>query len=214
MLRRTIAKRFNLNISPEVHRFSQSTFHEGSHRQAPGDSTPWRDVATPYHKLKAWWLAPAAKGSIIAAWSIAVVIFTYAYSLQQDAKATYMLNNVLLRNLHQESLRADANQTRADELQLAVKAKLVSEAEKKANLKKTLEQCADSKVELQQGIVNYELELAKEKARSEIAQERNQALVAELLNVRSELQRMKKDNTALVGEVEKLRKSIRRLETA
>lgn len=214
MLRRTLSRRINLNASPEIHRFSQSTFHEGSHRQAPGDSTPWRDVSTPYHKVKAWWLAPAAKGSIIAAWSIAVVIFTYAYSLQQDAKATYMLNNVLLRNLHQESLRADANQARADELQIAVKAKLVNEEQKKAGLKKSLEQCADSKAELQQGIVNYELELAKERSRSEIVHERNQALVAELINVRAELQRSKKDNTALTTEIDRLRKSIRRLESA
>ncbi|RNE97338.1 hypothetical protein TraAM80_09370 [Trypanosoma rangeli] len=100
----------------DAHRYEQTTFHEGTHRQAPGDSTPWRDFSPPLNRFKGWWLAPAAKGSMIAAWCLTVVIGAYCFSIQQDAKGTYLLINVLLRTLHEEALRADANQERALEL--------------------------------------------------------------------------------------------------
>lgn len=195
-----------------MHRYSQSTFHEGAHRQAPGDSTPWRDTSSPFNKFKAWWMAPAAKGSIIAAWSITLVLGTYTYALQQDAKHTYMLNNVLLRNLHQESLRADANHDRVQELQLAVKGKVAKEEILKQDHKKSLKQCADKKEELLNGVQNFEMELSRERARSDLVHERNQNLVKELHSIRTELSTSQKDNKRLVEEVEKLRKAVRRLE--
>jgi hypothetical protein len=212
MLLRTKCRR-QLNVAPEMHRFSQSTFHEGTHRQAPGDSTPWRDVATPINRVKAWWVAPAAKGGMLAAWCITFVTATYTYSLQKDAKATYMLNNVLLRNLHQESLRADANQDRAAELQLAVKKKMIHDDKVKSDQKQSLKQCSDAKETLQNGLVNYELELSREKARSDIVHDRNQNLVKELHSIRTELNKTKKDNFRLTEEVEKLRKVVKRLES-
>ncbi len=203
-----------MNINPDMHRYGQSTFHEGAHRQAPGDSTPWRDAGAPMHRIRSWWLAPAAKGSMIAAWGITLVLGTYCYSLQQDAKTTYMLNNVLLRNLHQESLRADASEGRAKELQLAVKTRVAKDDEIKSNIKANLKQCADSQTELKKGLVNYELELAREKARSDIIQDRNQDLVKAMHLIRTELTSVKKDNQTLVTEVDRLRKTLRRLESA
>ncbi|CUI14434.1 membrane-associated protein, putative [Bodo saltans] len=196
-----------------MHRYSQSTFHEGAHRQAPGDSTPWRDAGAPMHRIRAWWLAPAAKGSMIAAWGITLVLGTYCYSLQTDAKTTYMLNNVLLRNLHQESLRADASEDRARELQLAVKSRVAKDEQIKSNYKADLKNCAESQDDLKRGIVNYELELAREKARTDLVQERNQGLVKEMHAIRTELASVKKDNQTLVGEVDRLRKAVRRLES-
>jgi hypothetical protein len=211
MLRKTLLRR-QLNINPDMHRYSQSTFHEGAHRQAPGDSTPWRDAGAPYHRIKSWWLAPAAKGSMIAAWGITLILGTYCYSLQQDAKSTYMLNNVLLRNLHQESLRADASEERAKELQLAVKSRIAKDDQIKSNYKANLQNCADSQENLKKGLVNYELELSREKARTDIVQDRNQNLVRELHQIRTELSNVKKDNQTLVTEVDRLRKTVRRLE--
>lgn len=149
---------------------------------------------------------------MIAAWGITLVLGTYCYSLQQDAKSTYMLNNVLLRNLHQESLRADASEERAKELQLAVKTRVAKDDQIKANYKSNLKQCSDSQEDLKNGLVNYELELAREKARTDIVQDRNQNLVKEMHLLRTELISVKKDNQTLVAEVDRLRKSVRRLE--
>ena len=202
-----------MNVPEDLHRYSHATFHDGAHRQAPGDSTPWRDAASPFNKVKAWWIAPAAKGSIIAAWSVTMVIGSYCYALQQDAKSTYMLNNVLLRNLHQESLRADANEDRASELQQAVKSKIIKEEKMKIDHKSSLKQCSDSKEELRSGLVNYELELSRERARSDVVHDRNQLLVKELHQVRTDLHQAKKENTKLVDEVDRLRKIVRRLES-
>ena len=124
-----------------------------------------------------------------------------------------MLNNVLLRNLHQESLRADANEDRASELQQAVKSKIIKEEKMKIDHKSSLKQCSDSKEELRSGLVNYELELSRERARSDVVHDRNQLLVKELHQVRTDLHQAKKENTKLVDEVDRLRKIVRRLES-
>ncbi|KPA86098.1 putative mitochondrial hypothetical protein [Leptomonas pyrrhocoris] len=196
-------------IQPELHRYSQATFHEGTHRQAPGDSTPWRDVSSPINRFRAWWLAPAAKGSVIAAWCLTFVVGAYCFSIQQDAKGTYLLNNVLLRNLHEESQRANANEERAGELQEAIRQYLSRETGRKSNLSK-LNEYVTSSEELKSGIVNYELELARERGRADALHERNQDLVKELMSVRQEIAQIRKDNATLVGEVETLQRLLKR----
>ncbi|KPI85177.1 hypothetical protein ABL78_5765 [Leptomonas seymouri] len=197
-------------FQPELHRYSQATFHEGTHRLAPGDSTPWRDVSSPINRLRAWWLAPAAKGSVIAAWCLTFVVGAYCFSIQQDAKGTYLLNNVLLRNLHEESQRANANEERASELQEAVRQYLSEDASRKRNSSR-LKEYADFSEGIKTGIVNYELELARERGRADAIQERNQDLVKELISARQEMAQVRKDNATLVGEVEKLRLLMRRI---
>jgi hypothetical protein len=197
-------------IQPELHRYSQATFHEGTHRQAPGDSTPWRDVSSPINRFRAWWLAPAAKGSVIAAWCLTIVVGAYCFSIQQDAKGTYLLNNVLLRNLHEESQRANANEERANELQEAIKQYLAEESSRKRSSSK-LKEYASSSDEIRAGIVNYELELARERGRADATHERNKDLVKELMSVRQELAQVRKDNATLVGEVEKLQRLLKRI---
>lgn len=196
-------------IQPELHRYSQATFHEGSHRQAPGDSTPWRDVSSPINRFRGWWLAPAAKGSVIAAWCLTFVVGAYCFSIQQDAKGTYLLNNVLLRNLHEESQRANANEERAEELQEVVRQYLAEESNRKRNSSK-LKEYVNSSDEIRAGIVNYELELARERGRADATHKRNQDLVKELLTVRQEVAQVRKDNATLVGEVEKLQRLLKR----
>ncbi|KAI5689248.1 hypothetical protein MNV84_07395 [Leishmania braziliensis] len=196
-------------IQPELHRYSHATFHEGTHRQAPGDSTPWRDVSSPVNRFRAWWLAPAAKGSVIAAWSLTCVIGAYCFSIQQDAKGTYLLNNVLLRNLHEESQRASANEERAGALQEAMRQYLAEETSRKQNTANLAEYVASSK-KMKAGIVNYELELVRERGRADATHERNQKLVKELLAARQEVARVQKDNATLVGEVEKLQRLLKR----
>lgn len=207
MLRRSLFKR--QGFQPELHRYAQATFHEGTHRQAPGDSTPWRDVSSPVNRFRGWWLAPAAKGSVIAAWCLTFVIGTYCFSIQQDAKGTYLLNNVLLRNLHEETQRADANQQRAAELQEAMQQHLSQEKDRKKSTA-ALRAFADSSEKMKAGLINYELELTRERTRAEEIHKRNQGLVDELVKVRQELAQAKNDNRILVEEVEKLRKYSRR----
>ncbi|AYU82976.1 hypothetical protein conserved [Leishmania donovani] len=196
-------------IQPELHRYSHATFHEGTHRQAPGDSTPWRDVSSPVNRFRAWWLAPAAKGSVIAAWCLTCVIGAYCFSIQQDAKGTYLLNNVLLRNLHEESQRANANEGRAGELQEAMRQYLSEEKSRKRSAAK-LEEYVASSEKMKAGIVNYELELVRERGRADAAHERNQQLLRELMSVRREMAQVQKDNATLVMEVEKLQRLLKR----
>ncbi|ORC92310.1 uncharacterized protein TM35_000045240 [Trypanosoma theileri] len=197
---------FRLNVLPDAHRYAQATFHEGTHRQAPGDSTPWRDVSSPLNRIKVWWLAPAAKGSMIAAWCITLVLGAYCFSIQQDAKGTYLLNNVLLRNLHEETLRADANQERAKDLQKTLKTQLEEEAELRKGKLRVVKQYEEFSDNMKKGLVNYELELSRERARADVVHERNQALVDELIKVRQELSLVKKENVALTTELQKLQK--------
>ncbi|EPY30170.1 hypothetical protein AGDE_09578 [Angomonas deanei] len=189
-----------------MHRYAQATFHEGTHRMAPGDSSPWRDASSPVNRIKGWWLAPAAKGSVIAAWCVTFVLGTYCFSIQQDAKGTYLLNNVLLRNLHEESQRADANQQRAAELQEAMKQHL-SQHEKNKKTNDKIKEYKSSLEEVKAGIVNYELELAREKLRADTNHERSQNLVNELIAVRQQIAALQKDNKILTQEIERLRKS-------
>lgn len=203
MLRWTLFRR--QSFQPELHRYAQATFHEGTHRQAPGDSTPWRDVSSPVNRFRGWWLAPAAKGSVIAAWCLTSVIGVYCFSIQQDAKGTYLLNNVLLRNLHEETRRADANEQRAAELHEAVRQHLSKEKDRKRSAGKTPE-FVDSSERTKTGLANYELELMRERTRADETHKRNQALVDELSKVRRELSQLKSDNRVLVEEVEKLRR--------
>ncbi|CAD2216882.1 hypothetical protein AGDE_12107 [Angomonas deanei] len=191
---------------PDMHRYAQATFHEGTHRMAPGDSSPWRDASSPVNRIKGWWLAPAAKGSVIAAWCVTFVLGTYCFSIQQDAKGTYLLNNVLLRNLHEESQRADANQQRAAELQEAMKQHL-SQHEKNKKTNDKIKEYKSSLEEVKAGIVNYELELAREKLRADTNHERSQNLVNELIAVRQQIAALQKDNKILTQEIERLRKS-------
>lgn len=211
MLRKTI--RLRQGIQPELHRYSQSTFHEGTHRQAPGDSTPWRDISSPVNRFRGWWLAPAAKGSVIAAWCLTFVIGTYCFSIQQDAKGTYLLNNVLLRNLHEESQRADANAERASELQEAMRQYLADENERKRS-SAALKEYVSSSERVKTGLVNYELELSRERARGNATHERNQELVKELLALRQELAQVKRDNGVLVSELEKYQRASQRVSRA
>ncbi|KAG5492586.1 hypothetical protein JKF63_01165 [Porcisia hertigi] len=203
------SRRLSQGIQPELHRYAQATFHEGTHRQAPGDSTPWRDVSSPVNRLRAWWLAPAAKGSVIAAWSLTCVVGAYCFSIQQDAKGTYLLNNVLLRNLHEESQRANANEERSRELQEAMRQYLSEETTRKRSTAK-LEEYAASSEKMKAGIVNYELELARERARADATHGRNQQLVGELISLRQQMLQVQKDNNTLVGEVEKLQRLLKR----
>lgn len=156
----------------QQHRYTHATFHDGTHRQAPGDSTPWRDVSSPINYFKAWWLAPAAKGSIVAAWSICIVLGVYCGALQQDAKRTYLINTVLLRDLHSETLRADSNAERLSQYESAA-VQSFKEEEKGGKRKKSTV-----------SVTNYEAELCRERARSELVHERNEALVAELAKER------------------------------
>lgn len=194
---------------PDLHRYSQATFHDGTHRQAPGDSTPWRDVSSPVNRLRAWWLAPAAKGSVIAAWCLTCVVGAYCFSIQQDAKGTYLLNNVLLRNLHEESQRADANQERAGELQEAMRQYLAQESDRKKSAAK-LAEFAQSSEKMKAGIVNYELELVRERNRADATHQRNQELVKELITVRQAMAEVQKDNATLVSELEKMQRLLKR----
>lgn len=208
MFSRTFIRR--QGFQPELHRYAQATFHEGTHRQAPGDSTPWRDVSSPVNRFRAWWLAPAAKGGVIAAWCLTFVIGTYCFSIQQDAKGTYLLNNVLLRNLHEETQRADANQQRAAQFQEAMRQHLSEEKDRKKSTQK-LREYVDSSEKIKAGIVNYELELSRERIRADETHKRNQGLVEELIRVRRDLSQAQNDNRALVQEVEKLQKYARRV---
>lgn len=186
-------RRYLQGLQPELHRYAQSTFHEGTHRQAPGDSTPWKDISSPINRLRAWWLAPAAKGSFLSAWCLAIVIGVYCVVLQQDAKRTYILNSSILRNLHEETLRADANQERIDHLSRVLK-HLYKMGKIKDDTFKSLDDppkttCSEA--------IDYETELCRERARSEIIQERNDALVRELFNERQVALNLRHENELL-----------------
>ncbi|CBH14851.1 hypothetical protein, conserved [Trypanosoma brucei gambiense DAL972] len=191
-------------VPPESHRYAKATFHEGVHRQAPGDSTPWRDVASPLNRFKMWWLAPAAKGTMTAAWCMTIVMGAYCFSIQQDAKGTYLLNNVLLRTLHEEAMRADANQERANELQEYLKQRLEKlEAGGKAASRNM---GGDA---VKEGLINHELEISRERVRSDTIHQRNQQLVDELLKVRQELAVTRKKHSAALSEIDKLQKLLK-----
>ncbi|EAN92854.1 hypothetical protein C3747_1g827 [Trypanosoma cruzi] len=202
---------FLMGGQPDVHRYAQATFHEGTHRQAPGDSTPWRDVSSPLNRLRGWWLAPAAKGSMIAAWSVTLVLGAYCFFIQQDAKGTYLLNNVLLRTLHEETLRADANQERASELRELMKKRNVQEEIRNEEHLKAVKGFEEYDKTMKKGIINHELELSRERARADAVHERNRELVSELLGVRQELTRVKKENKTLSAELANLQKISRSL---
>ncbi|RNE96791.1 uncharacterized protein Tco025E_09659 [Trypanosoma conorhini] len=195
-----------MGVQSDAHRYAQATFHEGAHRQAPGDSTPWRDVSSPLNRLKGWWLAPAAKGSMIAAWCLTVVLGSYCFFIQQDAKGTYLLNNVLLRTLHEETLRADANQERASQLKESMKKHLLQEERQSKENRQFVKGFEEYSETMKKGLINYELELSRESARADAVHARNQELVTELLNVRQELSRAKKENKDLLAELAKLQK--------
>lgn len=194
-MRRSLARR--QGFQPELHRYSQSTFHEGGHRQAPGDSTPWRDASSPINRFKGWWLAPAAKGSVIAAWCITLVLGTYCYSIQYDAKGTYLLNTVLLRNLHEETQRADSNERRASELQEVVKQLATSSSSVKTkSISTSTAQLSDAAA--------LRLELSREQTHADSVQKRNEELVRELAKVRQEVVRSEETNRSLRAEIDRL----------
>ena len=252
MLRKTLLRR--QHVHPEAGRYSQATFHDGAHRQAPGDSTPWRDTTNPLLKLRTWWMAPAAKGSIIAAWSCSIVVFSYCWSLQIDAKGTYAMNNILLRNLHQEAVRADAAEERAKSMQLLLAEAQAAAAEanklagpnaalgkksggsgggllglfgsKKdastssgpstpaavesdtASEGKEVKEGARTVLDSTNSMVNYELELTRERVRSAEVHARNQQLVEELGKLRTEVYALQKDKRELGELNESLRARI------
>lgn len=200
----------------ELHRYAQATFHEGSHRQAPGDSTPWRDVSSPINRFRGWWLAPTAKGSILAAWTVTLVLGAYCFSLQQDANGTYLLNNVLLRSLHEEARRADANAQRVKELQAVVQQQLSSPTKARggwfrwySTATSTSHTAVNAPTSSGTAVTNHELEIVRERTRAEQMGERNTRLVAALIAVRGELGQAQKCSEALQKDVENLRQVIR-----
>lgn len=193
---------------PEKGRFSQSTFHDGAHRQAPGDSTPWKDTSTPLLRLRAWWMAPASKGSIVAAWTSTFVVASYCYTLQVDAKGTYLMNNTLLGNLHHEVIRADANEERVQGLQNVIKEKEAQKADMRQSHSKSIAQCNDSKEELRTGLNSYETELARERARGELTRERNAQLVQEMNALRIELYQLRKQKASLEESVSRMERTV------
>ncbi|CCW72269.1 unnamed protein product [Phytomonas sp. Hart1] len=201
--------KFQQGIIPELHRYAQSTFHEGTHRQSPGDSTPWRDSSSPINRLRAWWLAPMAKGSIIAAWSITLAFGTYCFSIQEDAKGTYLLNNVLLRSLHDEIKRADANQQRVSELEETMKQYLEENEENEKSSK--LNKIKASNEKGTTGLINYELQLSREKYRGDQIHARNQHLVEEIAKLRQEMLKSNEETNLLLQEISKLKKFTERL---
>lgn len=118
-------------------------------------------------------------------------------TLQQDAKRTYLLNSVLLRNLHEETLRADANTDRVQEMNTAMK-HLHQRGELEGN--HTVPGSNSARV-------NYETELCKERVRSEVLHERNQLLVGELAKERqlnSKLQAEKSELQRLLSKGKKI----------
>jgi hypothetical protein len=197
-----------------IHRYSNATFHDGGHRQSPGDTIPWKDQQMPINRLKAWWFTPAAKGSLLVSWSITLALFTYTYQLSMDSKMNYKANNYLVRNLHQESRRADMHEERAKELYEAVVATVSKEVASSKTHKKSLQSCNDSKEELQGTVVNFSGELSRERARNDVVHQRNQALVKEMTALRAELGDVKKEKRLLEEEVLKLRKIAKKFEVA
>ncbi|TPP46374.1 hypothetical protein CGC20_0160 [Leishmania donovani] len=73
-----------------------------------------------------------------------------------------------------------------------------------------LEEYVASSEKMKAGIVNYELELVRERGRADAAHERNQQLLRELMSVRREMAQVQKDNATLVMEVEKLQRLLKR----
>ncbi|CCW62035.1 unnamed protein product [Phytomonas sp. EM1] len=203
------SSRFYQSYFPEMHRYANSTFHEGTHRQSPGDSTPWRDTSSPINRLRAWWLAPMAKASVIAAWCITLAFGTYCFSIQEDAKGTYLLNNVLLRSLHDEIQRADANQQRTLELEETIKQYLEEKHDKKKSSQSN--QSKASSEEVAKGLINYELQLSREKYRGDRIHERNQHLVEEISKLRQEISKSNEENKLLLQEIGRLKKFIERV---
>ena len=206
MIRRTPIRRALSDA--EQGRFSQSTFHDGVHRQAPGDSTPWKDTSTPLLRLRAWWMAPASKGSIIAAWTSTFLVSSYCYTLQVDARGTYLMNNTLLGNLHHEVIRADASEERVQGLQGVIKEKEAQKKDMSKSHSKSIAQCNDSKEELRSGLNNYETELARERARGELTRERNAQLVQEMNTLRIELYQLRKQKAVLEESVVRMERSL------
>lgn len=123
----------------------------------------------------------------MAGWAIAIILGAYCVSLHQDAKRTYLLNSVILRNLHEETLRADANGERLKHSTDVIK-----------HLYKTNPQKLKVKSDANSPIADYEVELAKRNAESELTHERNKALVEELF-------RQRQKNLLLEQEIKKLR---------
>lgn len=198
------------SFQPELHRYAQATFHEGTHRQAPGDSTPWRDVSSPLNRIRGWWLAPAAKGSMLAAWCITLVLGTYCYSIQQDAKGTYLLNNALLRNLHSETQRADANEVRANQLEKSIEAFVSKEKERKGTMQ-SLKSYITGSEKLKEGLVNYDLEVTRQRMRADEEHHRNEELLKELAKLRRENAALLKDNKTLATEINRVKQEEMRL---
>ena len=200
-----------LGLNP-LHRYSESTFHDGGHRQAPGDSIPWKDSAIPINRIKQWWFTPAGKGSMLISWAITMSLGMYCMQLSADSKINYRTNNMLVRQLHIETRRADMHQERAKELYQSVVSTVEKEANSKVTHKKSLQECTDSKDELQGSVVNFSGELSRERARNDLQQKRNQGLVSELIAVRTELAEVKRENTRLVEETGKLRKLVQKMQ--
>ena len=112
-----------------------------------------------------------------------------------------MLNTILLRNLHQETLRADANEQRLKELEEITNAQAKLEIGMKDAHGNEISQRDTVNKDLKKGIINYELERNREQMRSKVIHERNQLLVTEMADLRAEVNVLRKENETLKRKI-------------
>lgn len=181
----------------DINRYSNVTFASGVHRESPLQTKVYDSPTRPLERLKHFWFTPTARGTLLASWTFTGVIALYCFAMEQENRATYMLNTVLLRNLHQETLRADASEQRLKQLEGVVELQARNEVQLKQTLDTEVTQISEINKDLKRGIVNYELERNRERARAKIIHERNQQLVKEMADLRAESSSLKKENEVL-----------------
>jgi hypothetical protein len=202
MFRRSIIRK--PNVEPELSKYYNATFSEGVHRQAPRmEDKAWQDRKSPVKRFWDWYAKPVYRGSVMIAYAICGVTLYYCTCLNDDAKSTYTVNTALQRTLQLESMKALEAQERLEELQKSMLAQEGKDDKDRRDLRR--QQTEKSQV------VNFQLELAREREKGKELFERNNNLVSELVTTRNELRDAVARTRELETEVKKLTAYTQRL---
>ena len=197
--------------NPNIHRHAESTFADGTHREAPTPTRkPWKDKMAPLEVMRMVLTTPTSRGSHIWSFGALCVIGYYAFCLSYDIKAHYLMNNNLHRELHIQRVKTMNYEERTLQLE-----KLLEEAAVKVPAAKFKKDDDASKIheksqDSMKGIppplpsptsesasatmtaTNYEFELARERVRAKELSRQHQTLVYELAEVRADNSKLRK----------------------
>ena len=216
MLRRTFFCR--AHVDPELSKYYHATFADGTHRVSPNpESKAWQDRKSPIRRFWQWYAQPVYKGTMLAAWCVTGLLAYYCACVADDAKSTYMVNTAIQRTLHLESIKAQEAVERYEELKRAYQAPQTDVGNKKdAKSASTSSNDVDRREARREdgtrgSVVNYELELARERQRADEVNARNKNLVMEMIKLRNDLREAVKQKQQLEEEVKKLGKLVKSL---